>query len=93
MVSHNFPHLATIVSGYLGQDWRSWGDSFEGVVAVYKSETTPEERTELLKKIESFEEQYTTSLDNEFIDRYGHDLDPLLRGFTTTYFLRHFDNY
>jgi hypothetical protein len=52
---HDFPHLLAIASGYLGQDWRSWGDSFEGVVALYKSETTQEERAELLEEIDLFE--------------------------------------
>ncbi|MBR8056418.1 contact-dependent growth inhibition system immunity protein [Burkholderia dolosa] len=83
---HDFPHLLTIASGYLGQDWRSWGDSFEGVVALYKSETTQEERAELLKEIDLFEKKYATNLDDEFIDRYGHDFDPSLRGFTTASF-------
>ncbi|KAB0633353.1 contact-dependent growth inhibition system immunity protein [Burkholderia latens] len=68
MVGHNFPHLLTIVSGYLGQDWRSWGDSFEDVIALYKSETTPSERLELPKEIDLFERQYATNLDDEFSD-------------------------
>ncbi|MBR8131334.1 contact-dependent growth inhibition system immunity protein [Burkholderia ambifaria] len=62
------------------------GDSFEEVVALYESETTPGKRAELLKEIDLFEERYAADLDHEFIDRYDHDFDPPLRGFTTASF-------
>ncbi|WP_341773101.1 contact-dependent growth inhibition system immunity protein [Burkholderia metallica] len=81
-ISSTFHHLGS----YLGQDSDLWGNTFDEIITCYKNESTRVEALELLHEIESFQQRFSSDLDEVFLEAYGHDFSPKLRGFTTASF-------
>jgi hypothetical protein len=84
--NEKFANILILVGSYLGKDSEIWGDSFDEIMACYKNDSSPEERKALLMEVDLFENEYRDNLDEIFYEKYGHDFNPKLWGFTTDSF-------
>ncbi|WP_306714783.1 contact-dependent growth inhibition system immunity protein [Burkholderia dolosa] len=84
--TQEYPRLFNLLGSYLGQDSDLWGNNFDEIITLYKSESTEEEVLELLHELNLLQERLGPALDDEFLKSYGYDFNPTLWGFTTASF-------
>ncbi|SMG21798.1 contact-dependent growth inhibition system immunity protein [Paraburkholderia susongensis] len=82
-----YPGLTEFIQVYFGEDFALWGNTMADILALYRSESNPAERSTLVSEIDRFRRDNASDLDAAFEAAYGLCLDPPLWGHTTASFL------
>jgi hypothetical protein len=86
-----YPHLDTLIKGYLNQDYAYYAETIEGVVDAYLKQVEPKYAQRVRVDIARFLHDHQGKLDEAFEAAYGFDFSPELWGLTAETFLKQLD--
>ena len=86
-----YPHLDTLIRGYLNQDYAHYADTIEGVVDAYLKQVERRYAERVRIDIARFLHDHQGRLDEAFEAAYGFDISPGLWGLTAESFLKNLD--
>jgi len=82
-----YPELSAFIHNYFGEDAELWGNTIEGIFALYRSESEPAAHSALESEIDAFRRDHPRDLDASFKAAYGFFFDPAPWRHTTASFL------
>jgi hypothetical protein len=86
-----YPHLDTLIKGYLNQDYAQYADTVEGVVEAYIKQVDNKYTQRVRTDITRFLHDHQGRLEQAFEAAYGFDFSPALWGMTAESFLKKLD--